>query len=252
MVDAELDKDNEVVVDDGVFAVGPAADAGAAAGLVGVFATTVELVIAILDGVDVVIGELGALVVEAVMVRKNLLKRRSVDLVCHGLAIDWIADPSVLDLEGTVGIDVEIVTARLLNQSLLRVVACAVGVEFGARHWEGFVVDEAVAVAVEHGVYAQGEDVLVVGGEDAWVDDGAPGDFQAFVDGLGAEDAGGADFVGPFASLVEDVGEDVLVVGNRDAVDVSKHSAASKYLYCTYMLCRTSSRCLTTAALPVR
>ena len=36
VVDAELDEDYEVGVDDGVFAVCPGADAGAAAGLVGV------------------------------------------------------------------------------------------------------------------------------------------------------------------------------------------------------------------------
>ena len=36
VVDAELHEDYEVGVDDGVFAVGPGADAGAAAGLVGV------------------------------------------------------------------------------------------------------------------------------------------------------------------------------------------------------------------------
>lgn len=49
----------------------------------------------------------------------------------------------------------------------------------------GFVVDEAVGGAVEHGVDAEGEDVLVVGGEDARVDDGAPGNGDAFIDGLG-------------------------------------------------------------------
>jgi hypothetical protein len=59
--------------------------------------------------------------------------------------------------------------------------------------------------------------VLVVGCEDAGVDYGSPGDFEVFVDGLRAEDAGGADFVGPFAGLVEHEGEDILVVGDGDA-----------------------------------
>lgn len=81
----------------------------------------------------------------------------------------------------------------------------------------GFIVDEAVGVAVDHGVYTQREDVLVMGGEDAWVHDCAPGDFDAFVDGLSAEDTGGADFVGPFAGLVEHEGEDVFVVRDGDA-----------------------------------
>ena len=45
----------------------------------------------------------------------------------------------------------------------------------------------------------------------------SPGDFDAIIDGLRAEDAGGADFVGPFAGLVKHEGEDVLVVGDGDA-----------------------------------
>lgn len=87
----------------------------------------------------------------------------------------------------------------------------------------GFVVDETVGVAVEHGVYAQGENVLVVGGEDAGVHDCSPGNFNAFINGLCAEDACGADFVGPFSGLVEHEGKDVFVVGDGDADgDVSR------------------------------
>lgn len=58
--------------------------------------------------------------------------------------------------------------------------------------------------------------MLVVDGEDARVDDGAPGDFDAFVDGLGADDAGGSDLVGHLARLVEHEGHDVFVVGDCD------------------------------------
>jgi hypothetical protein len=63
--------------------------------------------------------------------------------------------------------------------------------------------------------------VLVVGCEDAWVDDCSPGDVEALVDGLGAEDTGSANFVGPFACLVEHECKDVLVVGDGDAVCVN-------------------------------
>ena len=44
MVDAELNEDNEIVVDDVVFAIRPVAHAGTAAGLVGVLSATVQLV----------------------------------------------------------------------------------------------------------------------------------------------------------------------------------------------------------------
>lgn len=58
--------------------------------------------------------------------------------------------------------------------------------------------------------------MLVVRGEDAGVDNGAERNGEAFIDGLGGENAGGADFVGHLTGLVEDEGEDVLVVGDGD------------------------------------
>jgi len=63
--------------------------------------------------------------------------------------------------------------------------------------------------------------VLVVGCEYAWVDDGPPRDVKTLVDGLGAEDTSSADFVCPFACLVEHERENVLVIGDGDAVVVS-------------------------------
>ena len=46
--------------------------------------------------------------------------------------------------------------------------------------------------------------------------DCAPGDVDAFVNGLRAEDAGCASFVLDLAGLVEDEGEDVFVIGDCD------------------------------------
>jgi len=148
MVDAELDKDNEIVVDNVVFAVRPVAHTCTAPGLVGVLPTAVQLVFAVLDSVDVVVGELGSLVVEAVGVGDDLLERRRVNLVSHGLAIDWISHSSVLDLECPVSVRVEIVAAGLFDQGLFSEVPGAVGVKVGAWHGVGFVVDETVVVAV--------------------------------------------------------------------------------------------------------
>ena len=216
MVDTKLHEQNKIVVDNPLPAIRPAAHTGATARLVRVLAARVQLVLAVLDGVDVPVGELGALIVKAVLVRQDLLERRRVDLVRDGLAVDGIAHVRVLDLERAVRVRVEVVAAGRLDERLAREVARAVRVEVRARHGVRFVVDQAVAVALEHGVDAQGEDVLVVGGQDARVHDGAPGDVEAVVDGLRAEDAGRADFVGPFAGLVEHEGQDVLVVGNGD------------------------------------
>lgn len=118
------------------------------------------------DGVDVFVGEFGAFVVEAVFVGEDFLKGRSHDLVGDGLGIDWVVDGGVLNLEGAVGVGIEVVAARVGEQGFGDGVACAAGVPVGgARHGMGFGVDEAVGVAVEHWVDAEGEDVLVVGRE---------------------------------------------------------------------------------------
>lgn len=55
MVDAELDEDDEIVVDNVLPTVGPATYACASPGLIGVFATGIKLPVAVLDGIDVTI-----------------------------------------------------------------------------------------------------------------------------------------------------------------------------------------------------
>lgn len=148
MVDAELNEDNEIVVDDVVFAIRPVAHAGTAAGLVGVLSATVQLVFTVLDSVDVVVGEFGSLVIEAVGIGDDLLERWRVDLISDRLAIDRVANSGILDLERAVGVRVEIVATGLFDQGFFSEVAGTVGVEVGARHGESFVVDETVVVAV--------------------------------------------------------------------------------------------------------
>lgn len=113
VVDAELDKDNKIFVDDVVFAVGPAAYTSATTGLVCVFAAGVEFAVAVLDSVNVAIGELDTLVVEAVFVGDTLLESWGVDLVGDWLVVDGIENVGVLDLEGAVCVWVEVVATRL-------------------------------------------------------------------------------------------------------------------------------------------
>ena len=105
----------------------------------------------------------------------------------------------------------------MFDEGLVDSIAVTVGVEVrGDGYWMDFVVDEAVGVAVDGGVETKGEDVLVVHGQDTRVDDGAPGNVDAVVDGLRADDACGADLVRQLASLVEHKGQDVFVVGDCD------------------------------------
>lgn len=122
MVDAKLDKDNEVVVDNAIVALRPRSHSRVAAALVGVAATGIKLAVAVLDGVDVAVRKLGALVCEAVLVGQALLERRRVDLVRHGLVVDGVAHGAVLDLECTVLVRIQVVAARVRDDGFFGVV----------------------------------------------------------------------------------------------------------------------------------
>jgi hypothetical protein len=113
VVDAELNKHNEIFIDDVVFAVSPAAYASASTGLVGIFAAGVEFAVAVLHGVNVAVGEFDALVVEAVFVGDTLLEWWCVDLVGDWLVVDGVEDIGILNLEGAVRVWVKVVTAGL-------------------------------------------------------------------------------------------------------------------------------------------
>lgn len=216
MVETEGDPDDQIGVLDVVPAVGPGAHAGAAARLVGVLAAGVELAVAVAGDVEVVVGELGAFVVEAVRVGEHFLEGGGVDLVADGLAVDGVADGGVLDLEGSVGVVVDVDAAGFVDHRLFHHVARSLRVQRRARHGVGFVVDESVVVPVDCGVDAEGEDVLVVGCEYAWVDDCAPRNLETFVNGLRAENTGGADFVNDISSLIEHECKNVFVIGDGD------------------------------------
>ena len=58
--------------------------------------------------------------------------------------------------------------------------------------------------------------MLVMGGQNPWMDDSAPGHIHTFVDWLRADNSGGADFIGDLPSLVEDKCEKILIICNGD------------------------------------
>lgn len=51
------------------------------------------------------------------------------DFVRYWLAVDWVSDSGVLDLEGSVGVGVEVVAAGGFEEGFLCEVTGAVGVE---------------------------------------------------------------------------------------------------------------------------
>jgi len=163
MVDAELDPNDDVVVENIILAISPRAHTGAAAGLVGVLPAGVEFTVTVGGDVDVVVGKFGPLVVVGVWVSQHLLEGRSHDLVRDWLAVDGILDFGVLDLEDAVAVRIEIVATCGSHRRLSHYVAYAMGVEVGSRHCMGFVIDETIGEAVDHGVDSEGEYVLVMG-----------------------------------------------------------------------------------------
>ena len=156
------------------------------------------------------------------------LHGRDVQLVADGGVVDGVPDGRVDDFEGAVEHRGGVEAGGGGDGGGLDGVADAVRVEVGgAWQGDGLVVRDGVSVAVDHGVDAQGEEVLVEGGEDARVHDGAEGvrDVrEGQVDGGGGEDSRGAGFVAYVAGGVEDEGEDVLVVG--DGEDGLQHELA--------------------------
>ena len=115
MLKTKLYPDDDVIIDDILFAVGPRTNACAATRLVGVLATRVQLVVVILGDVDVVISELGTFVVEGAGMGDHLLEGWSMDFVGYCLVVDGIPRIVVLDLVGPVGAIVGIKTTGLLN-----------------------------------------------------------------------------------------------------------------------------------------
>lgn len=220
VVDAELDPDDNVLVLDAVPAGRETSDPRASPRLVRVPASRVQLPVPVGGDVDVVVGELGPLEVERGRVGEHLLEGGRVDLVRHRLPVHRVAHLGVLDLEDPVGVGVQVQAAGGLDHGLGDAVGHPVGVPLRVDgHRVGLVVRQSVPVALEHGVDAQREDVLVVDRQHARVHHGAKGDagpVELVVDGLGRQDARGPDLIGDLAGLVEHEGQDVLVVGHGD------------------------------------
>lgn len=174
MVDTKLHENDKIFILDVVAPRRPAAHARPAARLIRVTPTGVEFIgaVAVGDGVDCAVGEFGALVVEGGGVRQHRLEGGEVDFVGDRCVVDGVENCGVLDFEDAIHREVGVVAARVREDRFLRYVAVAVRV--GGRvdgHGVGFGVNEAVRVAVYCGVDAQAEEVLMVGGEDAWVYD---------------------------------------------------------------------------------
>lgn len=91
------------------------------------------------------------------------------------------------------------------------------GVEFRARYRVGFVVNKAVVIgSIEHGVYMQTENVLVIRREHTGVHNSTKGDVDTFIDRPGAQNSSRTNLIRDIAGLVENEGKNVFVVCHCD------------------------------------
>lgn len=206
---------NQVLVTDIVLTVGPGSETAVKLRLVGKLTGSVQLVVLVLGDPVGVGGEAGTLGVERVVVGNEHLCGGHGDLVSNGLLGDGVDLVLIDNLELTVVHGVLIQMARLLNicglgnvTDMVRVEALILGQGLD------FLVHDRVLVTTNGRVKTEGKHVLVVGGNDTGSDNGAPGDNDIVINGHGGQDTSGSDSNVNATSLVENVLDNVLVVGD--------------------------------------
>lgn len=162
---------------------------------------------AVLCQIDAVVGKFRSLVVEAVFMDHNPLHRRHLNLVGDGQVVDAVADLVILHHENPVLGSVQVQTTRLVHNGRLRDVTVAMRVEIIHGHGVALGVSQAVPsfIATDGWINSEREQMLVVLSQNAIMNHSAPRSRFAGVDGSSGQDAGGANFVVHFTSLVEDV-----------------------------------------------
>lgn len=189
----------------------------------------IQLVILVLGDPKMVVSEQSTLGLNAVGVGKQKLRGRDADLVSNRFSADRVPLCQVLDLKGTVIEGSDIDTARRRDGRLAHFVVVSVGVcPLVSAHWQTLFLNHCVGLAVNGGIHADAEDVLMVLGQGAGADHVAPGCRLAFVDVDDGHDTGGSGLNLDTGRLVELVGKDVFIVGQSDD-ELNNELAASSH-----------------------
>lgn len=189
-------------------------------------ATGVQFVIPEFGDPQVVLSEKSTLRLNAIRVGEEQLSGRRCNLVRDGLAADGVELVGVLDLEHPVVLRHGIKAHRCCDGRLSDLIVVAIGIR-SLVHANGkaLFLHNGVLLAIDRGVDAHAEDVLMILSEGTWADNVAPWARLAGVNVHNRDDACRAGFDGDAGCLVEFVVEDVLVVGQRD--DELDHKLAS-------------------------
>lgn len=173
----------------------------------------VELVVAVLGHPDVVVRESRALRLDRSWVCEEELGCWGCEFEADRLARDGVCLVLVDDLEDTVGLWFCVGEARSRKWRAADFVEVAARVCLWVHgDGKGVFLDDGVAVAVDGRVDADGEDVLVVLGQNTWADDVAVVGLFAWVDVDDGDDACCASLDVNVTGLIELVGEDVFVI----------------------------------------
>jgi hypothetical protein len=111
-----------------------------------------------------------------------------IDFVAGGSAVDGITGVLVDDFEGSRFCDVKIFESRFLDRTFLDDKSRSIGIFLPNGDWVSFFHHQSILGTIDGGIDSQGKDMLMVGGEDLIVDDGAVGNglfVHGFVDWLG-------------------------------------------------------------------
>ena len=89
-------------------------------------------------------------------------------------------------------------------------------IDFASGHWMNLGAHKSISMALYSWVNTEGEDVLMMGCEDARMDNIAPWNGDTLIYRLRADNPCGPYLISDFAGLVEDEGKYVFVIGHSN------------------------------------
>lgn len=177
----------------------------------------IQLAVAVLGHPDMMLCKARPTHLDGIRVCEEELRRQWSELVRDRSAADGVLGCGVCDFDDTIEVRRGVEPRRALDGGGPDFVKVALRVRcLILRYRVGFLNQDGIAVTIDGRVDAHAEEVLVVLRQDAGPDDIAVVALLAWIDVDNTDDAGGARFDRDPACLVELVGEDVLVVGERD------------------------------------
>jgi len=187
------------------------------AGLQSVPACGIEFMVLVFRDPDMLLREQSPVILQTIRAREQFLGRGRNNLVTDRLTTDGILLLPILDFESPAGEGVDVQTCRGGDRSLADFIPVPIGVRGGIDlHRQRFFVDDSVFMSIYRGINPDAKAMLMVLSQSTGTNDIAPISRLASIDIDDGNDTSSASFDHNPACLVEFVGEDVLVIRERD------------------------------------